>query len=285
MEGRQEVLAQVALADRRGIAVVATLGNAVGGEVLERRDDAPLEAVVARACAAHHGGGHLRGEEDILAVGLLDARPAGLARQVDHRAVADVSALRPQFRGDGAADPLDRPRVPGRGQPDARRVDRRADGHVAVGALLGQQNRNAQPAVLDGIALQLVAGPGGQPRIESRLEGLLRPRVGPEGRPQHAAVLPVDKFAVAVRDDDLAPGALFVHGPPQRAEQLPDLLLEGHLGEQRFGALLRRERRIPVIGRRTCRGTEGRACQYPVSGFHSFNRIRVVCCSRALPPA
>ena len=105
---------------------------------------------------------------------------------------------------------------PGRGQADGSGKDGGADGHVPVRGFLGQDDGNAQARRVYGVVLQGVVGLGRQLRIEPRFQGLAGPWIGPEGGPQHAAMLLLDKLPVLGRNGN-ASLRFLIHGPTQGA--------------------------------------------------------------------
>ena len=234
LERGQEILGEVPFSDEGGVAVVASLGNAVCDEMLEGRSDTFVIAVVQRAGAAHHAGSHRAGEVDVFTIGFFDTGPAGLPCQVDDRSVTDVAALGPEFGRDDPSGLFHQGRIPGRGKADAGREYGGSDGHVAVRRFFGQDDRDAEAAVFDRVALQGVIGLGGQGRIEAVFQGLAGPGVCPERRPQHAAVLLVDEFpeGFRFRHDGLFRSRLFIHRPAERADDLSDLLLGRHASQE-----------------------------------------------------
>ena len=234
-ERRQEILFQVAFADHGGVAVVAAGGNAIGHEVLERGQDA------LRGGAPHQGGRQFAREERIFAVGLLDPRPARLTGQVDDRAVAHRRTLRTEFRPDGLPHFLHQRRVPSRGQADACRENRRPDGHMAVGHLFVEKDRN----ITVDESLSQRSGPVGR---QARFQGLLCPGIGPECGPEIAAVQGIHVLPPRFGEDGPV-GRFLIHRPAERTEQLADFLLQGQGLQQRVGALFRRQRGVVPVGR------------------------------------
>ena len=152
LERRQVEVAQPLLGHVGRVVLTAALGLAVGGEVLDARDD-----LVGRRVVVALGGLDARGREDgaevrVLAGGLGDAAPARLVGDVDHRAVDLLDADRRRLaRGD---------RVVGGGH---RRVEaaRGAQRHgedraVAVDRVVGEEDRDVQPRLLHRDVLEVV---------------------------------------------------------------------------------------------------------------------------------
>ena len=120
LERPQELGPELALADQRRRGVDAGLVRAVAGEVLQRREDlARAERQAAALVAADGGDAELADQERILAVGLFDAAPARIARQVDDRRQHDLAAAGPRFLGGDGHRALDQRRVPGRAEARA----------------------------------------------------------------------------------------------------------------------------------------------------------------------
>ena len=240
LEGGQDVLLEVAHSDDGRIAVVAAFRDAIGDEMLEGGDHA------LRGSAPHHRGSHLRGQIDVFSIGFFHAGPARFAGQVDDRAVADGRPLRLQFRADGFPHQLHEFRVPGGCQADRGGEHRRADGHVSVRRLLGQDDGDSEPGTVHRIALQGVVGLRGERRVESVLQGLPGPGIGAENGPEHASVLVLDEIPVGVGNGHAVGRYLVVHGPAQRAQELSQFLFDGHPFQEVVGPFLRGPVRIFV---------------------------------------
>ena len=150
---RRQVEVPQPLLGHVGRAVVApALRLAVGGVVLDARDDLVLSGVVAALRGLHARGGHDRVQVRVLAGGLGDAAPARLVRDVDHRAVDLLEADRGRL---ARADPV----VVGgdvRVERAAGRQRDREDRAVAVDRVVGEQDRDPEPRLLDGDVLELV---------------------------------------------------------------------------------------------------------------------------------
>ena len=134
------------------VVVAARLGLAVGGEVLDAGHDLVGGAVVAALGALDARGRHHRVQVRVLAGGLGDPSPARLVRDVDHRA---VDLLEPDGGGLERADAVVGPgdvgiEAAGGGQRD------REDRPEAVDRVEGEQDRDAQTGVVDGLVLVLV---------------------------------------------------------------------------------------------------------------------------------
>ena len=213
-EGREVQLGEGAVVEGNRIAVTPAVAD-VGHEVLRRGDDAePFER-------GHKGTGHRRGEERILAVGLLGASPADVGGEVHDRGEHLADAAGARLAGDGGGHPAHEGGVPGGGEGDGLGKDGGAGAGEAVDRLVERDDRDAEAGALHEEALDGVDPLGVFPR-------------GGRGGDLQAE----DAVAVVVR------GVGQVAGDH---EQLPELLLDGHPLE---GG--------PAPGRRPCRGAAPR---------------------------
>ena len=73
LERGEEGLQQVTLAHDRGVAVLATLGGAIGDEVLQRGEGGVGGRQFAATQSAHDGCTHLARQHGVFAIALLDA--------------------------------------------------------------------------------------------------------------------------------------------------------------------------------------------------------------------
>ena len=152
LERRQVQVAQPLLGHVGRVVLASALGLAVGGVVLDARHHLVGRRVVGALCGLDAGGREDRAEVRVLAGGLGDAAPARLVGDVDHRAVDLLDADRGRLaRGD---------RVVGGGH---RRVEaaRGAQRHgedraVAVDGVVGEEDRDVQPRLLDRDVLEVV---------------------------------------------------------------------------------------------------------------------------------
>ncbi len=146
LERRQVEVVQPLVRHVGRVVVAAALGLAVGAVVLDARDDLVRLAVVAALRGLHARGREHGVQVRVLAAGLGDPAPARLVRDVDHRAVDLLDADR---GGLARADAL-----VGRGDAGieaAGRAERdREDRPVAVDGVVGEQDRDAEPRLLDG---------------------------------------------------------------------------------------------------------------------------------------
>ena len=127
--------------------------------MLRRRGDRSPDAEIVALEAAHLGLGDARGEPGIFARPFDDAAPARIARHVEHRREGHGEAVGRRLDG----------RLARRALPD-RRVERRGLGErhrehraVAVDDVEADHQRNAEPRLLDGDALQRPDGGAGRP--------------------------------------------------------------------------------------------------------------------------
>ena len=150
-ERRQIDLLERALREVDRGVVPAGGGRPVAGEVLGGRRQIVRLADVVALETAHLGFGIAGGEPGIFARALGDPAPARVARHVQHRGEGEGQPLGGGFRGGGARRSLPQVRIEGRrlGQRD------REDGAVAVDHVESEQQRHAQPGLLDRDPLHL----------------------------------------------------------------------------------------------------------------------------------
>ncbi len=221
LERGQEHVGELASAHRDGGEVAAALGGGVADEVLERGDDSGrLDALdVGRRDGPH--------EIRVLADGLLDTTPAGVAHDVEHRREALVDADRTHVVADAAAHLADEVGVEGRAPAERHRVCRRTPRGEAGEALLVGESRDAEPSGGD----DLLLGALQRQRPDGGIDGC-RPE-GPseltEPRGQDRVEVDVVVHLVLVRCDILA----VVRGADPHSVQLRDLLGDRHLSHER----------------------------------------------------
>ena len=237
-----EHLAQLARAELHGRVVHPAFGQAVGEEVLARADDAAGERVGLEAA-------HVRRPEDarevrILAVGLLDAAPARIARHVEHRRERLARAGGEHLLADHARDGLDERGIPRGREADRLRKHGGVAGAEAADGFLVDDRRNAEPCVLHEHALDVVGEL--RPRDGAQVRGRADPRDVARTVPETRA-RPPDVEAVV--GDEL--------GEPHAAE-LRDLLLERHASQQVVDARVERSGGV-AIDRRVAHGGPGRS--------------------------
>ena len=264
LESGQHILLQVPGADNTGAAVVAAFRYAIGHEMLQGGNHA------FRGGSTHQGRCHLAGQVHVFTVSFFHAGPARFARKVNHRSVADESAHGRELVADHLAHLSDQFRVPCGAEADGSGEHRSADGHMPVRRFFGQKDGNAQAGGVHGVALEGVVCLHGQLRVQAVLQGLAGPGIGPESAPEHAAVLFLDEFPVIVGDAHFIGSHLFVHGPAQRAQELPQLLLHGHAADQVVGPLIGRKGGIFI--RLRCLFSAGHHHQRRGCGQKHFSR-------------
>ncbi len=189
-------------------------------------------------CSTDHRRGHLRRQKHVLTIRLLDTGPPQFPRQINHRAIAYVPALRPEFLSDDSPDLGYQSSVPSGSHSYAGREHCCAYGHMTVRRLLGKHHRNPQTAMLNGITLNLVVSLRGQTRIKPVLKCLPGPRISPERSPKHSTVLAVNEILIFLRHRHGVLPYLLIHRPAKRTDDLSDLLLQCHLTQQRIRPLL-----------------------------------------------
>ena len=169
LDRREEDLAQHVHRVVAGRGVASPLGRAVRGEVLGgRRDVRGVDRRVGAAAslkAAHRRDAHAADQIGVLAVGLFDAPPARVARDVDHRRQHVLHAARARLaRGDGE-DLLDQVGIEGRRQRDRLREAGGRRDREPVQRLFVHQRRNAEAGLLDQVLLDRVREHRGAGRV------------------------------------------------------------------------------------------------------------------------
>ena len=213
----------------RGL-VQATFGQAVPHDVLGGRDHAILEGVSLDA--ADVGTAQLGRQVRVLAIRLLDAPPARIARHVKDRRQGLTGSRREHPPADGRRRRLDELRVPGRGRTDRLLEARSIPSEEAMQGLLVEDRGNPQPGLLDQEALHLVGKGSDLARLQVRPSGQARDLADPH------ADQPLGLLVVERPDpDDLE--------RPDGSE-LGDLLLDGHPVEQGGDPLVNGQGRVPI---------------------------------------
>ena len=148
LERREQHVAQRARADRDRRVVPSRLRRRVPGEVLQRRDDvARLQP--ADVCGADHAD-----QIGVLAERLLDAPPAVVAHDVEHRRQPLVDADRVHALPDRARHPLHDLGVEGRRPRQRGRVDGGVERGEPRQALVVRDRGHAEPRARDELLLQ-----------------------------------------------------------------------------------------------------------------------------------
>ncbi len=166
LEGRQIDVAEQALGDVGRVVVAASLGGSVADEVFGAGGHAGRVADSVALIAPRHGGTHDGRQVGILARTLGDTAPARVAGDVEHRREGPANTGRRSFDGGGAGPLLHELGIECRGLAQRNGED----GLIAVDHVAAYNNRNAQPALLHGVALQLV-GDLGREGVQHRADG------------------------------------------------------------------------------------------------------------------
>ncbi len=147
LERRQVHVAQRGVRDVGGVVVPATFRRAVRDEVFGGGDDArvgPLEPFDPS------GGEH--GAEIRIFAGAFDyASPSGIARDVDHGRVRPLDAIVGDFDGGDARRAFGRIGIPTRGFGERHGED----GAIPMDRVVGEEERDVEPRLGDGDALQV----------------------------------------------------------------------------------------------------------------------------------
>ena len=158
-EGREEVFAQIAFGKLGGGNVVARLGLAVSGHVLERGEHLAVGQLFELAGPLQTldcGDAHLGAQERVFAPGFLDPAPAWIAHDVDHRAEHQRHAACADFARRHRLDAAHQVGVEGSGKRNRLRKHGRLGRHVAVERFLVQQHGDAEAGVFERPFLQRV---------------------------------------------------------------------------------------------------------------------------------
>ncbi len=180
------MLPEVALTKDALVTVLSAFGRSVTDEMLQRGQCSIGLVKMSGTQAIDLGRTHLTSQKRVLTHRLLHTRPAGIPRQVEDGTITDVGTLQSDFLTNDLTHLAGQFGLPCSGHTDARGEYGGTDSHVAVGCFLGKEQRNVEARALEVVALQGIAGLGGQLRIETVVERLLRPGVGAERGPQHA---------------------------------------------------------------------------------------------------
>jgi len=164
LERKDVDLAQLARGDVRGRPVHAAFAHAIADEVFTGRQYAFRPALALQA--AHVGCAHLCDQVRVFAERLLNAAPARVTRDIEHRRQRVMPTDRPHLGANHPGHLLDERGVPGARHADRLREARRAERHVPAAAFLVDHRRDAEARVLNQPALDRVR----QPRAVGRAQ-------------------------------------------------------------------------------------------------------------------
>ena len=227
-------LPQLPPADPGGAGVDPAGGLPLGAQMLGHHvHPRPLDAPDRRT-------GHLGGQIGVLPEALLAPAPPGVPEHVQHGHQGQVHAHVPELLSADLGGCLQQRRVEGAGRRQVHRQQAAVQGLVAVGALGGEQHRDAQPGVLQHIPLDIVPGPDRQGAVQAGVEVL----PGPGVRPVEAVEGP--QTAVAghlvlklLGKGDILPLPAVDAEPVEPLGELPHLLPQRHAAQQVLRPLLR----------------------------------------------
>ena len=221
LERRQDHVGELARPDRDGCQVASGAAGRVPREVLQGGDD-------ARALEPPDVGGADGADEvRVLTDRLLGATPAVVARHVEHGCEPLVHARGPHRGADPGGHLLDQLGVEARAPGQRHRVGGGAPGGEPREALLVHEGGDAPPVRGDDLGLRRGQRPrarGGVDRRGAVRAGQLAEPVADDLGPAEAVV----GHLGLVRGDA---GTARVGSDPE-ADQLRELLLEGHPGDQ-----------------------------------------------------
>ena len=285
LERQQEHVRELARPGVQRREVAAALAARIAAEVLQRGDDAVAQVV---ALQARDVRGHDRADQErVLADALLVATPARVAHHVGHRRERLVRADRAHLAADRSRHAADQRGIPGGAVVERRRELRGAFGHEAAERLFVRDRRNAEPRVLDQMALERIQ----RVRALARRDGPTaeRPRDLPDAVAQQLALIDRRAHEHALERREVA--ARGIERQPHGTE-LRDLLVARHPREQIRAALLGRKRRIAKCERSERRihgGTSRASGSYPQPAVRRTVAMRAIrgrapAATRARPP-
>ena len=208
MEGRHEDLLHLAVGHLGVHRVAGAHGLAVADVVLCAGENGVRRIQAFTLVALDDAVGHFAGQVGVLAEGLVDAAPAGIAAQAAHGGEGPVQAVGGYLASRHAAHFLRHGRVPGAGCGQLGGEDGRVlIEAVAVDGVDAENNRDAQAALMQGGLLHL-AGVVAQ-HVQEGARAQLRP----------------------------AQGFLAAHHGVGHLHHLSGLFLQGHLRQQGFDLL------------------------------------------------
>src|SRR5262249_2608595 len=143
LERWEEHLTQYALRNRGGADVRAALGLTGTRHVLERGEDMIFCGGERRAFEAMHGrDAQLADEMRVFGVGLFEAAPTRIARDVDHRCEHDGGTARANLARDDREHAREQLRIPRARERNRLWEVSRAARRVAVQSFFMKQRRN-----------------------------------------------------------------------------------------------------------------------------------------------
>src|SRR5216683_1435840 len=140
-------LAQLARTHLNRTPVAPALRHRVSEEVLARGGHSVAQIAGLQALGVR--GADYPRQHSILAIGLLDPPPAGIAGDVKHGGKREPRANCPHLRANHPGNLLDESRVPCRCKPDPLGKDRRITVTKATCGLLVEDDRDAEPGALN----------------------------------------------------------------------------------------------------------------------------------------
>lgn len=171
-ERRKRRIPQRLRGDLGVVVIAAAVGIGVAHEMFQTGGDRTVRRQVVALIALHRGGTHHSVQVGVLAVTFGHAAPAGVARHIDHRREGPVHARQPRLTRRDAARLPDQRLVPRAGLPQRNGEDRA----IAVDHVEAAQDRNPEPRLLDGLALNPVVirrtGTAVEQRADHRAHGL-----------------------------------------------------------------------------------------------------------------
>ena len=149
-------IAQRVIGNLGGVVIASALRSAVTNVVFEAGDDAIRRGDIGALETAHGGGGVESTQPRIFTEAFRNAAPARIAREVDHRREGPIDADGRGFPRRNCLRFLKQVRF-----PRARQGQRNGkDGAETVDGIVSEDQRDAEPALFDGDALQPISRAG-----------------------------------------------------------------------------------------------------------------------------
>ena len=271
-----------------GPDVGATLRLTMAGQVLERRKYLAVGQRQGVALQPPHGrDAELRCQVRVLAEGFLDASPARIAADIDHRRERLAYPARAHLAAYDRIDAPDQLGIEAAGQTNRLREMRPIHGRIAVQSLLVKPHRYAEPCLLECKMLNGVDQPDGSTRVapgrHPRRDGAARIRRARETTKAIGVFgggFDRIELQLLIEDRDLA---------IPDGEHLRHLLRKRHTRQQILHPCLHRgvgiaiERTLvggaPVLGARGARGRRGArgACRSQAQHQRRYSRKHREC--------